>query len=159
DQRADIYAVGTVLFEMLAGRPPFESTNVFVLAQAVLNDLPPALQGPPSVIAIDRVIRRALQKDAAARFQSADAMSAELRAVPISAGGSQTNAAVRALLRVVVPPLRLQREDAEAGFLSYGLAEAVSGSLAGLRDIVVRSPSVAAKWAADSDPRQLAHQA
>jgi tetratricopeptide (TPR) repeat protein len=35
----------------------------------------------------------------------------------------------------------------------------VSGSLAALRDIVVRSPSVAAKWAFDSDPRQLAHQA
>ena len=159
DQRADVYAVGTVLFEMLAGRPPFVSENVFDLAQAILNDHPPALQGPPAVIAVDRVIRRALAKDPSTRFPVAEAMAAELRGVAFGDGGADTVSSVRTLLRVVVPPLRLQREDADAAFLSYGLAEAVSGSLAALRDIVVRSPSVAAKWASDSDPRQLAHQA
>jgi non-specific serine/threonine protein kinase len=158
DQRTDIYAVGTVLFEMLAGRAPFMGKSVFDLANAILNDHPPALQGPAAVIAVDRVIRRAMAKDAEARFPVADAMAEELRHVAITRGADAV-AAVRALLRVVVPPLRLQREDPDAAFLSYGLAEAVSGSLAGLRDMVVRSPSVAAKWAADSDPRQLAHQA
>ena len=159
DQRADVYAVGTVLFEMLAGRPPFVSENVFDLAQAILNDHPPALQGPPAVIAVDRVIRRALAKDPSTRFTVAEAMAAELRGVALGGGGADTVSSVRTLLRVVVPPLRLQREDADAAFLSYGLAETVSGSLAALRDIVVRSPSVAARWASDSDPRQLAHQA
>ena len=159
DQRADVYAVGTVLFEMLAGRPPFVSENVFDLAQAILNDHPPALQGPSAVIAVDRVIRRALAKDPSTRFPVAEAMAAELRGVALGDGGADTVSSVRTLLRVVVPPLRLQREDADAAFLSYGLAEAVSGSLAALRDIVVRSSSVAAKWAFDSDPRQLAHEA
>ena len=159
DQRADVYAVGTVLFEMLAGRPPFVSENVFDLAQAILNDHPPALQGPPAVIAVDRVIRRALAKDPSTRFPVAEAMAAELRGVALGDDGADTVSSVRTLLRVVVPPLRLQREDADAAFLSYGLAETVSGSLAAQRDIVVRSPSVAAKWASDSDPRQLAHKA
>jgi serine/threonine protein kinase len=159
DQRTDIYGVGTLLFEMLAGRAPFMGESVFDLAQAILNDHPPALQGPAAVIAVDRVIRRALAKDPAARFPVADAMAAELRNVVLSGSGVDTVSTVRALLRVVVPPLRLQREDPDSAFLSYGLAEAVSGSLAALRDIVVRSPSVAAKWASDSDPRQLAREA
>jgi TolB-like protein len=159
DQRGDVYAVGVVLFEMLAGRPPFTGDNVFALAQAILNDLPPALQGPASVIAVDRVIRRALAKDPNARFPLADAMAAELRNVVLDGSGDAVST-VRALLRVVVPPLRLPGDDKDVAFLSYGLAEAVSGSLAALRDIVVRSPAVAAKWnATDSDPRQLAHDA
>ena len=160
DQRTDIYAVGTVLFEMLAGKPPFPGENVFDLAQAILNDHPPALQGPPAVVAVDRVIRRALAKDAAARFPLAESMAAELRAVPLSDGGSQTVSTVGTLLRVVIPPLRMPREIGDAAFLSYGLAEAVTGSLASLRDVVVRSPSVASKWSStDSDPRELARTA
>jgi serine/threonine protein kinase len=160
DQRTDIYAVGTLLFEMLAGRPPFPGENIFNLAQAILNDHPPALQGPPAVVAIDRVIRRALSKEPSARFPVAEAMAAELQNVSLDRGGSAPVAAVGTLLRVVMPPLRMQRDDDDTSFLSYGLAEAVSGSLAALRDVVVRSPSVAAKWdIANSDPRQLAHSA
>jgi TolB-like protein/tetratricopeptide (TPR) repeat protein len=160
DERTDIYAVGMVLFEMLAGRPPFVGENMFNLAQSILHELPPALQGPTTVVAIDRVIRRALAKDPGARFPVADAMAAELRNIPLSDNGAAAVSTVGTLLRVVVAPLRLQREDPEAAFLSYGLAEAVTGSLAGLRDVVVRSPSLASRWnAADSDPRQLARDA
>jgi serine/threonine protein kinase/tetratricopeptide (TPR) repeat protein len=160
DQRGDLFAVGTVLFEMIAGRPPFTGEGVFDLAQAIMHNNPPALQGPPAVVAIDRVIRRALAKDPADRFPMADAMALELRQIPVDGSSAGDVATVGTLLRVVVPPLRLQREDPDAQFLSYGLAEAVSGSLAAHRDIVVRSPSLAAKWiASDSDPRQLAQQA
>ena len=64
---------------------------------------------------------------------------------------------VRALTRIVVPPLRIARTDPEVAFLSFGLAEAVSGSLATLGDLVVRAPAVAAQWNDEgTDPRQLA---
>jgi len=161
DGRADIYAVGTLLFEMLAGRPPFASENVFGLAQAILNERPPALQGSPTVIQADHVIRRALEKDPGRRFAKAEAMAAELRRIPVtSQDQSGVIVPVRPLLRLLVLPLRLLREDPDAAFLSFGLAETVSGSLAGLRDVVVRSPALGAGWtSSDSDLRRLAAQA
>jgi TolB-like protein/tetratricopeptide (TPR) repeat protein len=64
------------------------------------------------------------------------------------------------LTRVVVAPLRIGRADADVQYLSFGLAEAVAGSLASLSNIVVRAPAVAAKWNDEqSDPRQLAADA
>ena len=67
---------------------------------------------------------------------------------------------VRALTRIVVAPLRIARTDPEVSFLSYGLAEAMSGSLATLANLVVRAPAVAAKWNDEgTDPRRLAAEA
>ena len=61
---------------MLAGRPPFTGTGVEVLF-AALKENPPALQGPPAVVAIDRVIRRAMRKDPAERYAIGGEMAAD----------------------------------------------------------------------------------
>ncbi|MBI3791585.1 MAG: hypothetical protein HY275_12005, partial [Gemmatimonadetes bacterium] len=83
-------------------------------------------------------------------------MAQELDAISVTSGGAAP-VPVRALTRLVVPPLRLLRPDADANFLSFGLADAISASLASLGDIVVRAPSVAAAWAEPgADPRRLA---
>lgn len=159
DQRTDLYAAGAVLFEMLAGRPPFVGRTIVDQMYATLHEKPPALQGPPAVIAIDRVIRRALEKAPKDRFDDAAAMALELSGIDISAGQTRL-APVSALTRLVVPPLRLMRPDPDVSFLSYGLADAISGSLATLGDVVVRAPSVASEWATPgSDLRRLATQA
>ena len=62
DARSDLFAVGAILFEMLAGRPAFDGRTVFDVLHATLHQQPPALTGSPGVIAVDRVIRRALAK-------------------------------------------------------------------------------------------------
>ena len=159
DARTDLYAAGAVLFQMLTGRPPFTGKGLDVMF-AALHEHPPALQGPPAVVAMDRVIRRAMHKDPAARFASAEAMAMELSQVPLSGATSITTVPVRALTRVVVPPIRLARTDPDVAFLSFGLAEAVSGSLAALDQVVVRSPAVATGWTDErGDPRRLAAEA
>jgi TolB-like protein len=156
DGRTDLYSVGAVIFQMLAGRPPFAGTGGDVLFAALMEN-PPALQGPPDVVAIDRVIRRAMRKDPIERYSCAADMSADLASVSLSGSHAGPAIPVRALTRLVVAPLRIARTDPDVSYLSFGLAEAVSGSLASLGNIVVRAPSVAAKWNEDNtDPRQLA---
>ncbi|HWI16511.1 MAG TPA: protein kinase [Vicinamibacterales bacterium] len=159
DGRTDLYSVGAVLFQMLAGRPPFTGTSGDVLF-AALKENPPALQGPPEVVAIDRVIRRAMRKEPLERYSNASDMSADLSAISPSGSHAGSATPVRALTRIVVPPLRMARTDPDIEFLSFGLAEAMSGSLAMFGNVVVRAPAVAAKWSEDpTDLRKLAVQA
>jgi TolB-like protein len=148
-----------VLFQMLAGRPPFTGTGADVLF-AALKENPPALQGPPAVIAIDRIIRRAMRKDRRERYASADEMVTDLSTVSLSGTTIGSAVPVRALTRIVVPPLRIARTDPDIAFLSFGLAEVVSGSIASLGNVVVRAPAVAARWTEEAtDPRRLAAEA
>jgi serine/threonine-protein kinase len=160
DGRADQYSLGAVLFETLAGRPPFVGSNVFDLLYATLHERPPALQGPPAVVAIDRVIRRSLEKDPASRFATCERMAVELKAISLGESGDQVASPVRALVRIIVPPFRMLKADPDITFLSFGLADAISGSLAGLDDVVVRATAVAARWAEEQpDPRRIAAEA
>ncbi|MGH2571382.1 MAG: serine/threonine-protein kinase, partial [bacterium] len=80
DARSDLFAVGAILFEMLAGRPAFRGGNVVEILHAVLHEQPPALTGSPAAAAVDRVIRRALAKRPSERPRSADEMADALRA-------------------------------------------------------------------------------
>jgi len=77
DGRADIYAVGAVLYEMLTGQVPYGGkTAQAVLANKITSDPLPfdaASLGVPSVL--DRVIRRAMAKDPADRYQSAEELA------------------------------------------------------------------------------------
>jgi serine/threonine protein kinase len=58
DVRSDLFAAGTILFEMLAGRPAFAGTSIVEVLHATRYEQPPALTGSPAVAAVDRVIRR-----------------------------------------------------------------------------------------------------
>ena len=80
DARTDLFAVGAILFEMLAGRPAFSGRTVTAVLNATLTEQPPALAGSPAVAAVDRVIRRALAKKPEGRPASAEAMAEQLNA-------------------------------------------------------------------------------
>ncbi len=82
DHLADIYACGVILYEMLAGRPPFEGATYAVLVAKLLTTEPQLLSElrpglAPKLIA---AVHRALEKEPKSRFVSADAFAAALPA-------------------------------------------------------------------------------
>ena len=92
DHRADLYGVGTILFEMLAGRPPHVApTHEAVLVAICTKDAPDVRSlRPDTPTALARVVERALARDRDARIGSAEEFLEEL-------GGAPSRAAARAL--------------------------------------------------------------
>jgi TolB-like protein len=145
DGRSDVFAAGSMLFEMLAGKPPFASDSVVRVFHAIVANDPPALGGSPAVTAVDRVIRRALSKSPDARYQTADAMSHDLRLVLLIPDSGAAGAA-RPMTRLIVLPFRVLRADPETDFLAFSLPDAITNSLSGLNSLIVRSSIVASRF-------------
>jgi beta-lactam-binding protein with PASTA domain len=87
DERADLYAIGIVLYELLTGQVPFDAEQPVTVALKQVSELPvpPAELVPAIPPAIDAVVMRALEKDPDRRYQSADEFIAALddaRAAP-----------------------------------------------------------------------------
>jgi len=96
DGRSDLYSVGIMLYELLAGRRPFEADTTFSILNQQLNTPPqPPIELNPSLpTALNDIILKALAKDPNQRFQDADAFRDVLR--PFSTGQSAPTAAVAA---------------------------------------------------------------
>jgi len=80
DSRSDIYSFGLVLYETIAGNAAFGASNPASLISAILKDDPPPLSSiEPSVPAsLERLVRKCLAKDPAARWQTAADLRDEL---------------------------------------------------------------------------------
>jgi serine/threonine-protein kinase len=84
DHRSDIYSLGCVLFEAIAGRGPFAHPNESVVLNRHLNEPPPSLRtlAPDTPQQLDAAILRALAKKPEARWPSARAMLDALSKLP-----------------------------------------------------------------------------
>ena len=93
DPRTDIFAFGAVLYEMLSGKRAFRRETPAETMTAVLKEDPPELTDPSHPIspALDRIVRRCIEKDPEQRFQSAKDLSFALSAL----SGTDSSAAQR----------------------------------------------------------------
>ena len=111
------------------------------------------------MIDADRIIQRALMKDPAERYQSAEDMAAALRAC-LARGDLPGTVTARAATRLMVLPFRMLRPDPAIDFLAFSLPDAITVSLSGLESLIVRSSLAASRYSADQlDLRALASDA
>jgi len=131
DARSDIFALGAVLYEMLAGRRAFAGETAVETMHAVLKTDPPEMTGPgqPVAPALDRIVRRCLEKRPEDRFHSAHDLALALEAV----SGSHTQSAADA----IAAPVRSRGRTAVA---------LVAGAL-----VLVAATAAAAAWWVDRD--------
>jgi TolB-like protein/Flp pilus assembly protein TadD len=92
DHRADIFALGVILYELLTGKRAFKKTTSSDTMVAILRDEPPELSGTTSAIspALTRILRHCLEKNPEARSQSAHDVAFQLDAM----GSLSTSAGV-----------------------------------------------------------------
>ncbi|HET7542315.1 MAG TPA: serine/threonine-protein kinase [Polyangiaceae bacterium] len=108
DARADIWSLGTILFELLTGRCPFEADTVALMYQKVLTEDPPSLRdlAPDAPSELSTVIRLCLQKDPEDRFQSVQELVMALRCLsrPIREPRPRLRSGVELIAAPSVPP-------------------------------------------------------
>jgi serine/threonine protein kinase len=85
---SDIYNIGILLFEMLTGRLPFESSDAWKVVKMHAQDPPPSAHdiNPKVPAGLSRIVDQALQKDSSGRFASAAEMEMVLAELPQSEG-------------------------------------------------------------------------
>ena len=145
DARADLFAAGAILFEMLTGKHAFPGTTMMDIFHAVVYEQPPVLGGSPAVSAVDRIVHRAMAKKPADRYQTADQMARELRTALLAEDTGEATR-VRPITRLIVLPFRSLRPDEETDFLAFSLPDAITSTLAGLQALVVRSSAIASRF-------------
>jgi beta-lactam-binding protein with PASTA domain/predicted Ser/Thr protein kinase len=114
---SDLYSIGVILYEALTGRVPFEADSAVAIAMKQVSQAPqrPSSINPKVSPALDAAVMRALEKDPAQRFQSADAFIAALDAAikePDAPGGG--TAAFAPLPPVVALPEEAGAQEPES---------------------------------------------
>jgi eukaryotic-like serine/threonine-protein kinase len=95
DHRSDIFSLGTILYEMLSGASAFRRDSTADTMSAILKEDPPELSPANARIspALDRVVRRCLEKKPEMRFHSASDLAFALEALSAVSGSAAVRAA------------------------------------------------------------------
>jgi signal transduction histidine kinase len=135
DQRADLYALGAVLYELGTGEPPFGTGDPLRLIHDHLARLP----APPADInqhlpePLSKIILHLLEKEPDNRYQSADGMVHDLeRLRDTRAGHGEFRVGEHDFPVRLLPPSRLVGRDKPVAALKEAFADALAGRCAGV---------------------------
>jgi eukaryotic-like serine/threonine-protein kinase len=137
DHRSDIFAFGAVLYEMLAGRRAFGGDSPADTISAILNTDPPDFETERGAIppALERIVRRCLEKKPELRFQSAQDLAFALDTISTRSSGAT------AAVPVAGRPPRRQRTGSRGSWPGWQAVLAIAGWIQ-----AARAPAAEAPW-------------
>jgi serine/threonine-protein kinase len=149
DSRSDIWAAGTVLYEMATGRRPFQAPGLQVVNQ-ILHQVPavPGSLNPDITPTLDTVIMKCLEKEADARYQLVKELAVDLRrsltgnVTPVHpATGRTAKPRATSIRSLAVLPLVNLSGDPQQEYFADGMTESIItdlGRLTGLKTVIAR---------------------
>jgi serine/threonine-protein kinase len=160
DPRADLFAVGTIIYEMVSGQRAFHGDSPADTMSAVLREQPPDLvlrTGTPPALA--RIVRRCLEKDSSERFQSARDLRFAIESISDLQPAAPQAAKPTDEKSVAVLPFANMSADPENQFFSDGLAEELINALTGLPGLHVASRTSSFRFRGrDADIKEIGTQ-
>jgi serine/threonine-protein kinase len=155
DSRADLYALGVVLYEMMTGMRPFRAPLATALTNEILHArVPPPRSVEPTLSSrAEAIVMRAIEREPARRYQTAGEMIGELRRLA-APGPAELDATApvsqsvpaRRITSIVVLPLENLSGDAEQEFFADGMTEELISCLAQVRALRVISRTSAMRY-------------
>ena len=156
DARSDVFSLACVMFEMLAGRPPWIATTAqALLAKRLIEPAPLVSTLRPDVPAfLAELLRTALERDPAQRVESAAVFAATLAqtaAAVVVPSGAIAEPPPDARERVLVLPFTNVAKAGDADWLSTGIAETVGADLSKISGLKVIGQDAATRQRIESE--------
>ena len=167
DARSDIFSLGSLFYEMLAGRLPFEGRNQIESIDRILHSEAPALTNIDYSAPLElwRIVRKCLEKDPARRYQSASELLVDLRKLQrdsdsgavegrarqtsvLHARGPRRRASSKAITTLAVLPFANVTSDPDVEYLSDGITESIINNLSQLPRLRVMARSTVFRYKA-----------
>ncbi len=162
DERTDIWGLGVVIYEMVAGKAPFDGLTKSDVIASILKTEPLPLSRFSQVPSeLQRIVKKALRKDRAERYQTVKDLVLDLKNLRREIEGrNETEAFVQQeVSSVAILPFRNLTNDPAVSFYEFSLADAVITELVRLRSLVVRPSSAIAKYLGQAkDPREAGRE-
>jgi serine/threonine protein kinase/tetratricopeptide (TPR) repeat protein len=159
DGRSDIFSLGNVLYEMLAGKPPFMGDTAPEIQAAILRDAPPPLRTHVNDVpqGVEQLVRRCLEKDPHERFQSARDLAFVMQAQaadggsgpspkPAAAVKSRPSRRRKTIDSLAVLPVVNKAADPQLEYLCDGITESIIQTLSHLPKLRIMARSTVFRY-------------